>query len=130
MIRAAFLSFAMATPVLALPPLSDVAEINDGLRSVKIADEIRSHCGSISARMLVAWSTLDGLKRRARNLGYSAEQIEDFVKSKADRKRLEGEADAYMAARGVTRGDDQSYCALGRAEIQSGTPIGALLRER
>lgn len=120
----------MAGPALALPPLSEVGPINDGLRNVKIADEIRSHCSDISARMIQAWSVLNGLKSRASAMGYSAEEIDDFVQSDADRARLEGEAEAYLAAGGVTRGNEASYCALGRKEIASGSQIGSLLREK
>ena len=129
MLRVAAL-VVLASQAHALPPLSEVQRVNDGLRDVKIADDIRIHCDALSARMVQAWATLNGLKSHARSLGYSDEEIEDFTKSKKDRKRLEAEADAYMTARGVKRGQDATYCALGRAEIASGSQIGTLLRER
>ena len=114
----------------AKPPLSAVESINVGLRDVKIADEIRIHCDTIAARMIVAWARLDGLKREAKTLGYSDDEIDDFVRSKSDRRRLEQDATDYMGARGVVPGDEATYCALGRDEIASGSQIGGLLRER
>ncbi|MCH2164646.1 MAG: DUF5333 domain-containing protein [Marinovum sp.] len=130
MIRLSVVLLIVASAAVALPPLSKVDSINDGLRNVKIADEIRSNCPSISARMIAAWSRLDSLKREARGLGYSNAEIDDFVSSKSDRNRLENEAEAYMTSNGVSRGNASSYCALGRSEIQQSSAIGTLLRER
>ena len=112
---------AMASPVLALQPLSQVKAINDGLRSVMIADQVRIVCPAIEARMIAGWSFVRSLEREARKLGYSAEEIEDFVESKSERKRLEGEAAAYMRANGVKAGQPETYCALGHAEIAKWT---------
>lgn len=119
-----------AGPALALQPLSQVKSINDGLRSVMIADQIRIVCPSIEARMIAGWSFVRSLEQQARKLGYSDEQIADFVESKSERKRLEGEAAAYMRANGVKSGQPETYCALGRTEIAKGSQIGTLLRAK
>ncbi|TNF22003.1 MAG: hypothetical protein EP318_05135 [Rhodobacteraceae bacterium] len=120
----------LAGPALALPPLAQVKSINDGLRSVMIADQIRIVCPSIEARMIAGWSFVRSLQQQARKLGYSEAEIEDFVESKAERKRLEAEASAYMRAGGVKAGQPETYCALGRTEIAKGSQIGALLRAK
>ncbi|WP_417523823.1 DUF5333 domain-containing protein [Marinovum sp.] len=122
------ITLALAGPALALPPLSTVGPINDGLRSIMIADQIRIACPSISPRMITAWSFIRGLEAEARKMGYSETQIEDFVESKSERKRLESEAAAYMKARGVVGGKPETYCALGRQEIEKGSQIGAFLK--
>lgn len=127
---------ALAAPILApaaaqaRPPLSEVAFINDGLRDVAVADEIRKACDSISPRLIRAYQFLNSLENYARAQGYSEDEIENFVESGQDRKRLKAEAKAYMAANGVVPGDETSYCALGRAEIAQNSQIGSLLRAK
>ena len=55
------IALALATPALALPPLATVKPINDGLRAVMIADQIRIACPSIAARMIAGWSFIRSL---------------------------------------------------------------------
>ncbi|MBN8186208.1 DUF5333 domain-containing protein [Salipiger thiooxidans] len=112
----------------ARPSLGSVKEIHDGLLAVGLADEIRSRCGSISARMIRAYSYLGELKSRARALGYSEDEIEDYVTSKAEKKKYRAEGEAWLKARGVTLGVEADYCRIGRQEIERGSQIGALLR--
>ncbi|WP_323763412.1 DUF5333 domain-containing protein [Marinovum sp.] len=121
---------ALAGPALALPSLATVKPINDGLRAVMIADQIRIACPTMGARMIAGWSFIRSLEAQARDMGYSAEAIEEFVESKSERKRLEGEAAAYMKARGVVGGQPETYCALGREEIEKGSQIGAFLKAK
>lgn len=124
------LPLALAGPLSAQPSLATVAPINDGLRALMIADQIRVACPSISARMIAGWRFARSLERQARDMGYSETQIEDFVESKQERKRLEGEASAYMTARGVVGGQPETYCALGREEIEKASQIGAFLKAK
>jgi hypothetical protein len=69
------LCVSLAAPVLAKPPLRDVAEIDDALMVLAIADELRKSCDGISARMIRALNRIEGLKGRARDLGYSSEEV-------------------------------------------------------
>ena len=129
------LLLACATTVASLPaaakaPLGEVLEIHDGLLAVGIADEIRKTCGTIDARMISAYSYLAQLKSRARSLGYSEDEIEDYVTSKDEKKKMRAKGEAWLEARGVTLGQEAGYCRVGREEISRGTPIGALLRAR
>ena len=59
------IALALATPALALPPLATVKPINDGLRAVMIADQIRIACPSIAARMIAGWSFIRSLEAQA-----------------------------------------------------------------
>ncbi|MGX9353779.1 DUF5333 domain-containing protein [Roseobacteraceae bacterium S113] len=120
----------LAGPAVALPPLADVERVTTGLRDARVADEIRKACDDISARWMVALREGNKLKSYATDLGYSEEQIEDFMGSKAARNQINALADAYMRRNGVETGNKASYCALGRAEIASESQIGSLLRER
>lgn len=121
---------ALPGAAMAKPPLGEVREIHDGLMAVGIADEIRNRCDNIGARMLTAMGYLNTLKNRARALGYSNEEIEDYVTSKAEKKKMRADGEAYLAARGVSAKDTAALCRVGREEIARGSAIGALLREK
>jgi hypothetical protein len=120
----------VAGQAFALAPLASVSKINTGLRDLMIADQLRIACPTLSARMIKGWSFARSLESDARAMGYSKEEIADFVESKADRRRIEGNAAAYMKANGVISGQTETYCALGREEIAKASQIGALLRAK
>ena len=124
----AILCAALALPVAAKPALRDVAEIDNGLMAVAIADEIRKSCDNISARMIRAYSTISALKSRAESLGYSDDEIDDYVTSKDEKARMRDKATAYLASRGVDASDKAALCAFGQSEIASDSAIGRLLR--
>ena len=86
MVIAAAAALAGAPMAQARPPLRDVAEINDGLFAVAVADEIRKECRSISARMLRALNYINALEKRAQELGYSKQEIKAYVKSKEEKE--------------------------------------------
>ncbi|MBV2360568.1 DUF5333 domain-containing protein [Thalassococcus sp. CAU 1522] len=121
------LGLTLAAPAAAKPPLRDVAKIDDHLMAVAIADEIRKSCEDISPRMIKAYSVLRSLKSDARALGYSDEEIEDYVTSKAEKARMRAKADAWLKARGVDPKDRAALCAFGKTEIARGSRIGELL---
>ncbi|MEM8655907.1 MAG: DUF5333 domain-containing protein [Pseudomonadota bacterium] len=112
----------------AKPHLRDVPEIDGTLLAVGIADEIRKNCPDISARMFRALTLVNSLKGRARDMGYSEEEIDAYRKSDVEKARLKAARAAYLESGGVTAGQPASYCALGREEIEKGGQIGALLR--
>lgn len=118
---------ALATPAAALEPLSQERYINDRLIAARIADRIRRECPTIGARMIYAYTQARALERYALDKGYSREQVDAFLDSKEDRKRIYAVAEDYMARNGVRKGDAESYCRLGRQEIANGTVTGSLL---
>jgi len=109
-------------------PLEEVTSITDGLLWIGIADEIRKTCPSISARMLRAYNRISGIQSEAKSLGYSKSEIDTFRKSDANKAELRRRGEAYLQANGVTLGDTETYCTLGRAEIAKSSQIGTLLR--
>ncbi|WP_419409073.1 DUF5333 domain-containing protein [Primorskyibacter sp. 2E107] len=117
-----------AGPLAAKPALRDVAEIDNALMAIAIADEIRKTCDDINARMIKAYTTINALKSRAGALGYSDDEIEDYVTSKDEKARMRAKATAYLASQGVNAGDGASLCAFGETQIDKGTAIGVLLR--
>lgn len=126
----ALIAALTAAPLLAKVPLSDVPEIDDGLFAIALADELRKTCDTLDARMLRAYSTINALKSRARELGYSDAEIEEHVTSRSEKARMRARGETYLKANGVAVGDAAGYCALGRAEIARKSAIGRLLRAR
>lgn len=113
-----------------LPPLAENERVRNEFLAGAVGDAIVDNCPSISARMLVVIGRLNDLQRYARSLGYTDEDIRAFRKSPENRAQLDRMRDAYLAANGVVPGDAESYCALGRQEIERGTLIGTLIRAR
>lgn len=123
-------SMLAAQPLAAKPPLREVAEIDDGLLWIGIADEIRKKCPDISARMIRAYGRIKGLENRALELGYSESEIKAYVRSDAEKARMKQRGIDWLTSKGVAVGDVQGYCALGKAEIDRNSAIGSLLWSR
>ncbi|KGJ04630.1 hypothetical protein SAMN04487972_10746 [Paracoccus halophilus] len=117
----------LAQPVLALEPLAQEKYINDRLIAARIADRVRRTCPSIDGRILYAYGEARKLKSYARKKGYSANEIDAFLDSKPDKKRIYAIAEDYLSRNGATQDDPESYCRIGRAEIEKNTIIGSLL---
>ena len=120
----------LASPVAAKSPLRDVAAVDGALLDLGLADKIRKECPDISARMIRAISYLNNIQQTARSLGYTDAEIDAYRKSDAEKARMKARGAAYLKAKGVDTSDPQSYCALGRAEIQKSSRIGSLLRAK
>lgn len=121
---------AGASMAAALPSLREVKEIDDGLFAVAVADEIRQQCDGISARLFRALGYINTLESRAKELGYSEQEIKAYVKSPEEKARMRARGEAYLKANGVSYADKETFCTLGRAEIEKGTLIGQLLRAK
>ena len=119
---------AWANAAQALPPLRSVAQIDDGLMAVALADEIRKTCDDIAPRMVRAYFYLNSLEQKAQNLGYSRDEIKRHVKSPEEKARMRKKAQNYVRAQGLNPANTADLCILGRQEIAKGSQIGALLR--
>lgn len=111
-------------------PLEEISSITNGLLWVGIADEIRSVCPNISARMVKALNYINSIQAEAKSLGYSKDEIDAFRSSSANKAELRRRGEAYLKANGVSFSDPDTYCTLGRAEIEKSSQIGALLRAK
>lgn len=114
----------------AKPPLRDVAQIDDALFDLGIADIVRKNCPTISARMFRAIGYVRDLEQQAKALGYSKAEIEAYTDSDVEKDRLRAKAATFFAQRGVDTSDPQSYCVLGLEEIQKSSRIGSLLKAK
>ncbi|QUJ75043.1 DUF5333 domain-containing protein [Sulfitobacter albidus] len=119
-----------APAVAAKPALRDVASIDNAVFDVAVANEIRKNCPDISARMVRALRMYNDVKKEARKLGYTDAEIDAYADSDTEKARMKARGAAYFKANGVSESDPQSYCALGRSEIQKSSRIGSLLREK
>ncbi|ASP21743.1 NADH dehydrogenase subunit E [Antarctobacter heliothermus] len=122
------LCLTLATPVWAKTPLNQVSEIDDGLMAIAIADEIRKNCNDISARMIRAYRQIQALEKRAKALGYSDDEIDTYVNSSAEKKRMRKKAETWLASKGVAASDEKALCKFGRDDIARGGPVGFFLR--
>lgn len=120
----------IALPAAALEPISQNKTIVGKLTAARIADRIRRECDSIDARLFYAYGEARALKRQAEKLGYSADQIDAFLDSKAERAKIYAEAERYLSSKGAKAGDKASFCAVGTAEIADKSYIGSFLRAK
>ena len=121
---------AGAGAALAKPPLRDVPEIDDYVYYTLVAYEIGEQCPTISARKLKGISDLWALGRKAKAMGYTEAEIKAYVRSDAEKARMVKRGEAYMNTKGVTYDDPETFCALGRAEIEKNSAIGVYLRAK
>lgn len=119
-----------AGTVAAKPPIRDVKAIDDAVFDVAVADQIRKKCPDIAPRIVQALSLYRATRAKAREMGYTDAEIEAYGDSDVEKARMRAKGEAYLKANGVVLDDPQSYCALGRKEIQKSSRIGSLLREK
>ncbi|MDT0683682.1 DUF5333 domain-containing protein [Roseicyclus sp. F158] len=103
-------------------------DINAGLKATATAVELSDNCPGVNARLLRGINYLRQLEQMAKDRGYSQSEIDAYVDSRKDKKRLEAEARAELSAKGAVEGDRESYCKVARAEMAEGSAIGRLLR--
>ncbi|GLK65749.1 hypothetical protein F8A10_02555 [Paracoccus kondratievae] len=123
----ALIAAMLSSPAVALEPLSQEKYINDRLIAARIADRIRRTCPSIDGRILYAYGEARKLKRYAEKKGYSRAQIDAFLDSKEDKRRIYAIADDYLTRNGAKKSEPETYCRIGRQEIARNTIIGSLL---
>ncbi|TMV08092.1 hypothetical protein FGK63_11130 [Ruegeria sediminis] len=114
--------------VQAKPPLREVKEIDDELYYIAVAKEISELCDEITGRRMKAIGVMWALRSKANKLGYSDDEIRSYVDSDAEKARMRAKGEAYLAQRGVTYEKPETFCALGRAEIERNSAIGVYLR--
>ncbi|WP_209425836.1 DUF5333 family protein [Pararhodobacter sp. SW119] len=143
--RVAVLALALAVPAGAMaaaePRQMGQAEVNETLRNdpqiynglylAATVAEIVRRCESLAGPGRLARTTYFlGLYNQARRLGFTRAQIEGFVEDEDERERLSTRVRAYVESKGARMDDPASICALGRAEMAAGTPVGRRLSER
>lgn len=111
-------------------PLKEVSSVWNGLLNIGIASEIGEYCPNIAPRTARGLLRLNSIRNEAKALGYSNDEIEAFRTSASNKAQMRAEGEAYMASKGVVKGQNETYCALGKAEMASSSAIGSLLKAR
>jgi hypothetical protein len=115
------------TAAAELPPLTENERVVGEFLAAAVGDEIRKNCPSIHARIFYVLWKANELEDYALSLGYTEEDIRAFRKDPENKAFLRQLRDDYLAQNGVTPGDSESYCRLGRQEMENKTLIGSLL---
>jgi hypothetical protein len=110
------------------PEIGRVTHITEGLITTAIAYEIDRVCDELGGRRIAGINFLWSLKDHASSLGFSDAEIRAYVDNKAEKDRLEAIARARLREMGAVEGQPETYCAVGRAEMAAGSPIGRFLR--
>ena len=111
-----------------LAPLADNQRVQDEFLAAAVGDSIRKNCPDISARLFRVLRKARELEAYAISLGYSQSDIKAMRTDPAAKRRLASMRNAYLRKNGVTPGQSDSYCRLGRQEIRQKSLIGWLLR--
>jgi hypothetical protein len=127
---ALILSIVASTTLAANPPLRELAEVDDGLYHIAVANVVRKRCESIDARMFRALARIRELKQIAQKAGYSETEINAFVDSDTEKARMIARAEKMFAARGVDPDNPDDLCRYGREEIASQSAVGVLLKAK
>lgn len=109
--------------------ISDDDTIREGLISAAITYEIGRVCDGLETRKGPGVLFLLSLQSRALSLGFSPEEVRDYMNDDAEKARLEGIARERAAGLGIVEGEPDTYCAVGRAEMAKGSLIGRYLAE-
>ena len=127
-----FSIFLTIAPVaaLALPSLGEQSYVTNRLLAAAIGDEIRKTCPDISALLWTVFAEARALEKWALDQGYSKDQIDAFLESKTEKKKLLAQRDAYFERQAVGKGDAAGHCRVGRDEIAKRSLIGHLLKAR
>lgn len=121
---------ALAWPAAADVAISEVGEVREGLITAGITVEIGQKCSALEVRRIEGAAFLWGLRNTARRAGFSQDEIAAYIDNAEEKKRLEAIARDRMRRMGVVEGREETYCALGRAEMAKDSTIGRHLRAR
>jgi len=98
------------------------------LLQISVASKISEKCTSIEARKIKGLFVLLQIKSVAKELGYTDNEINEFVSSEENKKKLKNETDVYLLDNGVDLNNVKTVCLFGQSEIDQETTIGSLLR--
>lgn len=104
-------------------------QVTEGLVLVAIGRRIIKGCDAIAPNKMRAFFFANGLKLRARDLGYTDGQIAAFIDDDAEKARIDALSDAWLKSRGTHKTDRQGLCRVGADEVTRGTQLGRMLRK-
>ena len=105
-------------------------KIENGVLIVAIGDIVRDYCPNFEARRMRSILFLNGLVGRAKDLGYSMDEIRAYVDSDAEKERVGLRARQWLLQEGADFDRPATLCRIARDQIARDTAIGSLIRER
>ncbi|WP_371169113.1 DUF5333 domain-containing protein [Aliiroseovarius sp. 2305UL8-7] len=109
--------------------LRDDKRMHNELLGASIAYLIDESCSSLKLRKFRLLNKAFALRSHAVGLGYSTKEVLAYVDSKAEQDRFRAIAEPMLKKRGAKPGVEESYCAIGRENMEKGTFSGSLLTE-
>ncbi len=98
------------------------------LLGASMAYIIDEQCPSIRLRRLRMVGYALSLSRHAKGLGYTSDEIETYVNDKDEQARFRALATERLLEKGAREGDAQSFCEVGRSEMEQETYVGSMLK--
>ena len=108
--------------------LKDDSKIENGLTLFAIGDRLDETCSDISVREFKTKAYALSLFNHARGLGYSASEIDAYLDSEPDKKRIKNRAATYLKSKGADLNSPASICEVGKKEVADQTSVGRYLR--
>ena len=122
---------AMAGAALAATDYSKMRadkRVQSELLAASMAYLIDEECSSIRPRKLTVLTYALSLKRYAKSLGYTGDEVDAYVADRDEQARFREMAEARLIEKGADPDEPESYCAVGRAEIEKRTYLGSMLK--
>ncbi|SPF75952.1 hypothetical protein ALP8811_00947 [Aliiroseovarius pelagivivens] len=111
-------------------PLRSDSRMHAELLGASVAYLIDENCDALSLRKLRLLNKAFSLRKHAMSLGFSHSEVMDYVDSDTEQDRFRAIAEPLLASKGVVEGQEETYCTVGRAEIEKRSFTGSLLYER
>ncbi len=102
--------------------------VQSELLGASMAYILVEQCAPIKLRRLKLVANALSLTSHAKGLGYSGDEVEAYVNDKDEQARFRARAMERLAELGAREGDAASFCEVGRAEMEKGSYVGALLK--
>lgn len=109
------------------PPINEEPHIHKTLFAAAVGALILQSCSTVFPRYLRIKTKIDELEAYAHDMGYTDEDIRGFLDDKDEQKKMRRAANRYLRKHGVVKGNPETYCALGRAEIANKTLTGQVI---
>ena len=102
--------------------------VQSELLGASMAYLLVEECPSIKLRRLKLVTTALSLSSHAKGLGYSGSEVEAYVNDPDEQARFRARALERLIEKGAMEGDAESFCEVGRGEMEKGSYVGALLK--
>lgn len=111
-------------------PLRNDDRMHSELLGASVAYLLDENCSELGLRKFRLLNKAFSLRKHAVSLGFSTKEVMAYVDSEDEQDRFRAIAEPLLATKGVVDGQEETYCTVGRVEIEKGTFAGSLLYER